>query len=73
MRHKLIKFNEEKNKKLKETRGINFEEIIEFLEDEKNLFDDIEHPKYKHQRMFVIKVKEYIFLVPYVEDKKNIP
>lgn len=69
---KLIEFSEEKNKRLKEKRSISFEQIIEALENKKKLLDDIQHPKYKHQRMFVVNIKEYVYLVPYVEDEKKI-
>lgn len=72
MRRKLIEFNEEKNKWLKEKRSISFEETIEALEDKKRLLDDVQHPKYKHQRMFVLNIKEYVYLIPYVEDEKKI-
>jgi len=41
------------------------------------LIDDIEHPnklKYEHQFIFIIlvRVKAYIYLVPYVEDEESI-
>lgn len=71
MKRKLIQFNQEKNKWLK-NRGISFEEIIELLENGRNLLDDIRHKRYKHQRIFVIKIENYVYLVPYVEDKEKI-
>lgn len=39
------------------------------------LLDDVEHPnreKYSHQRVFVINIDDYVHLVPYVENKKEI-
>ncbi len=39
--------------------------------------DDIEHPnqeKYPNQNIFIIlvQIKDYVYLVPYVEDEKSI-
>jgi len=39
------------------------------------LLDDIKHPneeKYPNQRVFVIDVDGYVYLVPYIEDRKEI-
>jgi len=39
------------------------------------LLDDIEHPnrdKYPDQRVFVINVDAYVYLVPYVENRNEI-
>ncbi len=71
---KLIDWNKEKNRWLKKNRGICFEDILFYL-DKKCLVDDIEHPnqkKYKGQRMMVMKIKNYIYLVPYAESEKEV-
>lgn len=62
-----IKFNEEKNQLLKATRKISFEDILKALK-EGNLLADISHPNHKHshQRIYVIKIKEYAYAVPYI-------
>lgn len=62
-----IRFNEEKNQLLKATRGISFEDVLKALEKEK-VIADISHPsqKHPHQRIYVIKIKEYVYAVPYV-------
>ncbi|WP_252178096.1 hypothetical protein [Endozoicomonas sp. 4G] len=39
------------------------------------LLDDIAHPNqqtYSHQRIFVVNVQGYVWLVPYVESKQEI-
>lgn len=39
------------------------------------MLDDIEHPnkaKYPNQRVFVVEVDEYAYLVPYVESDNEI-
>ena len=61
----------EKDLVLRETRGISFEDITEAIE-KGNLAADIKNPhkmKYPNQRMFAVKIKNYIYAVPYVEDK----
>ncbi len=71
---KLINWNKEKNISLKEKRGISFEDILFYLDDDK-LIDDIEHPnqsKYGGQRIMVIDIKGYVYLVPYVETEDEI-
>ncbi len=71
---KLFDWNKEKNIWLKQNRGISFEDILFYI-DKKCLVDDIEHPnqdKYKGQRMMVMKINNYIYLVPYVESDTEI-
>ncbi len=71
---KLINWNKEKNNWLRENRGICFEDILYYLDNE-NLIDDIEHPnqeKYEGQRMMVFNIKDYIYLVPYVETEHEV-
>ena len=63
----------EKDLVLKETRGIGFEEIIDAIESG-NILGNIKHPnknKYPNQWIFVIKIKEYVYLVPYVIDDER--
>lgn len=62
-----IKFNEEKNQLLKATRGIGFEDVLKALK-EKQLLADISHPSNKrlNQRVYVIKIKDYAYAIPYV-------
>ena len=50
-------------------RGITFEEVIFYIENG-GLLDEIAHPNdqdYSHQRIFVVAVETYIYLLPYVE------
>jgi uncharacterized DUF497 family protein len=76
IRNKTIRYSLEKNEILKEQRGISFEDVILSIEDG-NLLDDLEHPnkeKYPNQNMFIIliKIKDYVHVVPYVEDDDSI-
>ena len=70
---KQINWNPYKNHKLIEERGISFEDVVFCLHHE-GLLDDISHPnkdKYSHQRIFVVSIDQYVYLVPYVEDENE--
>ena len=71
---KIIRWNEEKNIKLKLIRGISFEDVEEAILNEN--FHRIEtHPdqeKYPNQKKLFIEVDNYIYVVPFVEDEDNI-
>lgn len=71
-----INFNEEKNQLLKASRGICFDDIVDALEDGK-LVANIRHfkkVKYPNQFLFLVDIKGYIYVAPYVKDfvKKEI-
>lgn len=71
---KPINWNSEKNREIIENRGISFEDII-FCLCSGGLLDDMTHPnnvKYAHQRVLVVAVEGYAYLVLYVEDDKEI-
>ena len=73
---KTIRYSLEKNEILKSSRDISFEDVILAL-DNGYLLDDIEHPnkeKYTNQNIFIIlvQIKDYVYLVSYVEDDKSI-
>jgi len=74
--NKSIRYSLEKNEILKEQRGISFEDVILSIQNG-HLLDDIVHPnreKYPNQNIFIIlvEIKEYVYLVPYVEDDISI-
>lgn len=71
---KPINWNPEKNQALIEERDISFEDVIFSLQSG-DLLDDMVHPnkeKYSHQRMFVVSIDDYAYLVPYVENDEEI-
>lgn len=71
---KPIHWNSEKNRKLIEERGISFESVVFSLQSG-GLLDDIVHPnteKYPNQRVFVVSIDDYVYLVPYVETEEEI-
>lgn len=71
---KTYAWNEEKNRKLKTERGISFEEVLVHIATG-DLLDITEHPhseKYKGQRIFVIEIREYVWIIPFVESENEI-
>ncbi len=69
-----INWNQDKNRKLVEERGISFEIVARYIED-KNIPDIYEHPdreRYPNQRIFVINIADYIYLVPFTETEEEI-
>lgn len=69
---RLYEFSEEKNILLKKSRGVSFEDVLEAIQ-KGNILDDIEHPSSKRsqQRVLVIKIKNYVYAVPYVENDQG--
>ena len=64
----------EKNEQLKNERGISFEEIIVAINEGK-ILDTLIHPeqkKYPGQRIYVVQIEQYAYLVPFVEDEEKI-
>jgi uncharacterized DUF497 family protein len=71
---KQVNWNAEKNQLLMSERGISFEDVLFVLQCGRVL-DDLVSPnnfKYPNQRMFVVEVDEYAWLVPYVENEEEI-
>ncbi len=57
---------------MKRERGISFEDIFYYIEHEQ-LLAIIDHPnkeKYKHQKIYVVNIDDYVYLVPFVESEK---
>jgi len=67
---KPFRWNHDKNQLLKKDRGICFEEIVLAIEAD-GLVDELRHPnqqKYPNQRVLVVALDGYVYLVPYVEE-----
>lgn len=66
--------NDEKNEMLKKTRGVSFEQV-ELAIALGDLIDRVTHPspaKYPNQKVFLVKIEDYIYSVPYVEDNEKV-
>jgi uncharacterized DUF497 family protein len=71
---KTIYWDGEKNEWLKEKRGVCFEEVVLILAKDEAL-DIVEHPnqeKYPGQKIILVKINDYVYLVPYLEDEKGV-
>ncbi|MEX0877677.1 MAG: BrnT family toxin [Candidatus Spechtbacterales bacterium] len=71
---KYFDWDPEKNEQLIKERRISFEEVLVAI-NEGGLLDILEHhnkEKYPQQRIFVVGVEDYAYLVPFVEDEEKI-
>lgn len=71
---KYYAWNNEKNRRLKIERNLSFEEVVFYIE-RGQLLDIVEHPnseKYKGQRIFIVDINDYAYLVPFVETEREI-
>ena len=72
MKH--FSWSPEKNAQLIEQRGVSFEEVVFHIE-RGDVLDLMEHPnpdRYPGQRLFVVNIEGYAYLVPFVEDDHEI-
>ncbi len=68
-----IEYSKEKNLLLKATRKICFDDVVEAIKND-NILDILEHhnnKKYQRQQILVVKIKNYIYAVPFVINKKK--
>ena len=71
---KVFDWNNEKNQLLKTERGIGFEDVIVALK-EGRLLDILEHSgkkKYPGQKIYIIEIERYAYIVPFVENDQSI-
>ena len=71
---KYYDWHDEKNEQLKKLRGVSFEQVVLAIVSG-DLIDRIKHAnpeKYPNQKIFLVKIDNYIYSVPYVEDEKKI-
>ena len=71
---KYYNWDNDKSLKLKKTRGISFEEIVYYISNGA-ILDIIENPnnqKYYNQCVFIIEIKSYAYLVPFIETEDEI-
>ena len=67
-------WNNDKNEKLKKERNISFEDIIYYIENEK-LHAILKHKnqkRYPGQKIYVVEINNYIYLVPFIETENEI-
>jgi uncharacterized DUF497 family protein len=71
---KYFSWNSEKNRRLKAERNVSFEEVVFHIE-RGQLLDIVEHSnpeKYQGQRIFIVNINDYAYLVPFVETEHEV-
>ena len=64
----------QKNEWLKENRHISFERVVALI-CEGEVLDIVQHPnrlKYPAQKMFILNIEEYAYLVPFIETQEHL-
>jgi uncharacterized DUF497 family protein len=71
---KSFDWNSEKNEWLRQIRKITFEEILYHIQagDLLDILVNESSSRYSNQRVFVVKIDNYVYLVPYVESDEMI-
>ncbi len=71
---KPVNWNSERNIRLKAERGVSFEEVLSAMS-HGGLLDVQDHPntgQYPNQRMLVVRIRGYAYLVPFVETETEV-
>ena len=71
---KQFAWNEGKNERLKAERAVSFEEVVLSIE-RGRVLDIVEHPnpeQYGGQRLFIVDIGDYAWLVPFVETEDEV-
>ena len=70
----ILRWDNDKNEKLKKDRGVCFEQVVILME-RGEVLDTIEHPnqnKYPGQKIAMVLIDYYVYLIPYIEDDDEI-
>ena len=71
---KYFSWDNEKNQLLKTERNVSFEEVVFHIE-KQHVLDIVQHPnqdKYQGQKIFIVNIDNYAYLVPFVESEREI-
>jgi uncharacterized DUF497 family protein len=71
---KVFRWDDGKNERLKKDRGVCFEQVVLLMERE-DVLDTLEHANqvmYPGQKIAVVKIGNYAYLVPYVQEGDDI-
>ena len=66
-----INWSSEKNKKLTKERGVSFEICLIKIEGG-NILDILNNKNYPNQKIFVLEIEGYVYLVPFIENENEI-
>jgi len=70
---KYFDWDRTKNEKLKADREVSFEDIVNGIDNGK-LIITLDHPnqkRYPGQRMYIVNINGYAYVVPFIEDKEK--
>ena len=71
---KVFRWDKEKNECLKKNRRVSFEQVVILME-RGDVLETIEHPnqnKYPGQKIATVRIDDYAYLVPYVQESEDI-
>ncbi len=71
---KVFRWDNDKNEWLKKNRGVSFEQVVILMERE-DVLETVEHPnqnKYPGQKIATVRIDNYAYLVPYVQENDEI-
>jgi uncharacterized DUF497 family protein len=68
---KYLNWDNDKNEILKKERGISFEEIAYVIE-AGNIISIKENPSRPDQKIYILEIDNYVVIVPFVENEKEI-
>lgn len=71
---KYVAWDPKKNEWLKEERGISFEEGMDAIVDGKTIavLRNKNKDRFPNQRIFVVEIDDYAYLIPFVEDDEKL-
>ncbi len=71
---KIYAWNPEKNETLKRERNVSFEKIVLNIQlgNEIDIYDHPNKVLYPNQKISVVVIEDYAYLVPYIEEKDEI-
>ena len=71
---KYFDWNKEKNELLKSERGISFEEAVDAIVEGRVLGKEshFNKKKYPDQKIYILEISGYAYLVPFVEDEEKV-
>ena len=71
---KIYAWNHEKNERIKEERGISFEEAVFniLIGNEVDIYDHPNQERYPGQKISVVIIEGYAYLVPFIESEDEI-
>jgi len=70
----VFRWDNEKNEMLRKNRGVCFEQVVILME-RGDVLNTIEHPKqdrYPGQKIAIVQIDDYAYLVPYVEKSEEL-